>query len=455
VGEGGAETAATDDTEADDAAANGISDEDIVAWFESHPQLYRSEEQVTIEYLELDAAAMSDNTTPDEDVLRARFEEQKSRFLTPESRLASHILIEVDPEADDGAIESARQQAEDLAKRALAGEDFAALAEEFSQDTGSAASGGDLGWVEPGFMVQAFEDALYALSSSSSISDPVQTGFGWHVIQLRDIRPAAGMSFEEARETLLAEYTAETQERNFLEQADRLVDLIYEDPTTLENGATELGLELKVAGPFGRSGGVEGVAANPAVVKAAFSDLVLVQGTASDPIDLGENHMVIIRVREHTPEGSKTLDEVRESVIASIESDRATAEASRRADAILAQLESGMDISSISGTEKLEVVAAEAATRTGSELAPELVAEVFLLKAPEGDKPRHAIVKLGNGFAVVQLKGVVDGQVTEGEELRLQNYRRRIANATASDELTGFIRMLREQSEIKVFEDRL
>lgn len=452
--EAGAEAADPKAAEDKDAGADNIADEEVIAWYESHPQLYRSEEQVTIEYLELEAAAMGADSKPDDDILRARFEEQKKRFVTPESRLASHILVEVDPEADDAAIESAKQIAEGLALRAQKGEEFAALAEEFSQDAGSASLGGDLGWVEPGFMVQAFEDGLYALSLANPISDPVQTGFGWHVIQLRDIRPAEGMSFEEAYEVLLGEHTAEVQERSFLEQADRLVDLIYEDPTTLETAAEELGLEVQQAGPFGRAGG-DGIAANTDVVNAAFSDLVLVQGAASDPIDLGENHMVIVRVREHAPEGLLPLDEVRGDIVASIRSERATGKASLRADGILQQLNSGADISSLAEAQSLELIETEAAQRSGTDLAADLVAQVFLMQAPEGEMPRTGVVPVNNGFAVVQLERVLDGAVAEDDQIRLQNYRRRIANATASAELTGLIRMLRKQSEIEVFEDRL
>jgi len=151
-----------------------VDEQEILAWYDDHADQYQSEERVSIEYLELNAATLGGSVEPDETELRARFEQQKTRFVTPEARLASHILIEVQPNAPDVDVDSARQQAEDLAERARAGEDFAELASEYSQDVGSAAQGGDLGWVEPGFMVQAFEDGLYDLSLDNPVSDPVQ-----------------------------------------------------------------------------------------------------------------------------------------------------------------------------------------------------------------------------------------------------------------------------------------
>ena len=411
--------------------ASEPEEEAIVAWYESHPQLYRSPEQVIIEYLELDAATMEPDVAPDEDQLRARFEEQKNRFVTPEARLASHILIEVDADADEATIETARQIAEGLAERARSGEDFAELAKEYSQDAGSAAQGGDLGWVEPGFMVQAFEDGLYALTMEQPISDPVRTGFGWHVIELRDVRPAEGMSFEEARDIILEEYVKETQERKFIEQADRLVDLIYEDPTTLNSAAEVLGLQVQEAGPFGRAGG-EGIAANPRVVAAAFSDLVLQQGAVSDPVDLGENHIVMLRVKQYLPEDLMPLSEVRDRVIASVRHERAMEKASARANGVM-----------------------EGVRRNSSELPSDLLTQVFRLGPPEGDAPRLAVLPLSDGYAVVQLEQVTDGDVAKLDLETVRNYRARIANAAANTETIGFIQMLRKQSEIEVFEDRL
>jgi peptidyl-prolyl cis-trans isomerase D len=410
---------------------------------------------VSIEYLELDAATLGGSVEPEEDILIARFEEQKSRFVTPESRLASHILIEVDSAAPEVDIETARQLAEELSGQARAGEDFAGLASEHSQDVGSASDGGDLGWVEPGFMVQAFEDGLYELSLENPISDPVQTGFGWHVIYLREIRPAEGMTFTEARDILLAEYKTETDERRYLEQADRMVDIIYEDPTTLDAAAEELNLDVLEAGPFSRQGGDLGVSANMNVVNAAFSDLVLAQGVISDPVDLGVNHIVLIRLKEHLPEAQLPLEEVRDQVVESVRRERAMEAASAVADELLASLTSGADIVTLAESSGLELVEADVALRTSPEFDAQLREQVFLLQRPDDAGPARAVVELGESYAVIQLDSVTQGELSEEDALKKQAYQRRISNSSASTETLGFVRMLREQSTIEVYEDRL
>ncbi|MEJ2534344.1 MAG: SurA N-terminal domain-containing protein, partial [Gammaproteobacteria bacterium] len=315
---------------ADDAAVTDeFTEEELQTAYEENRELFRTPEQVVIEYLELSPDNIDTGGDPGDDVLRALFEEQKQRFVTPEQRRVSHVLVEVTPDSDAVTIETARQEAEAIAERARAGEDFAALAEELSDDLGSASVGGDLGFIEPGVMVEAFEDAAYELSLENPVSDPVQTGFGWHVIKLTDLRESSGQTFEEARQTLLDEWRDEQIEREFLDLADRMVDVVYEDPTTLEAAALDLGLEIQQAGPFSRGGG-EGVAADPDVVEAAFSDLVLLQGSVSDPVDLGPNHMIMLRVLEHEPSAIQPLDEVRDQVTEVLRSQRALEAARER-----------------------------------------------------------------------------------------------------------------------------
>ena len=350
---------------------------------------------------------------------------------------------------------TARQQAKDIAQRTRAGEDFAELAREFSDDIGSAQSGGDLGWLEPGVMSQSFEEAMYALSLESPVSDPVQTGFGWHLIQLRDIRPASGMSFEEARATLVQEHREEEAEREFLDKADRLVDLIYEDPTNLDSAALDLGLDVKQAGPFTRSGG-EGVAANPEVVQAAFSDLVLLQSSVSDPVELGDNHILMIRISEHLPVAVKPLDDVRLEILNQIQADKNLEIARQTAEALLAALaEDGAELEAISEQAGYEVIDTQLATRRNFVPDRTVVEEVFRLKAPAEGETLSTVVKAGTGYAVVVLDSVTPGSLEQGATLNELQYKRQIANAAASIEATGLLRQLRESASVEIYEDQL
>jgi peptidyl-prolyl cis-trans isomerase D len=432
-----------------------FSQEEIVAWYDAHTNDYQSEEQVIIEYVELDAAALPVGPPPADDILREQFEAQQARFISPEQRQVSHILITVAADAGEAEKETARQTAEDLAERARAGEEFAGLATEFSEDQGSAASGGDLGWVESGVMVKAFENAMYELTLEAPISDPVETGFGWHVIQLRDIRESTGMTFEEARTTLVREYEEENAARAFLEQADRLVDLVYEDPTTLESAALVMELPIQVAGPFTRSGG-EGISANPDVVEAAYSDLVLLQGSVSDPVNLDENRLVMIRLREHLPVALKPLEEVQDQIVSTLRENLARENAKAIATGLADALQSGAgELETLSVDAGLEFGRHESIGRNAFEPDATLVQEVFRLQAPAEGETVQAVLPTSNGFAVVELETVVPGALEGDALMAQQQYERVIANGYASQEGSAMMKQLRAAADIEVFEDRI
>jgi peptidyl-prolyl cis-trans isomerase D len=436
--------------------ASSLPDEAAIqAYYDEHQTSFRSEEMVTIEYLELNVLDIPMTTEPDEEFLRDRFEQQKGRFVSAEQRQVSHILIEVSASEDEGVKATAQQEAQDIADRARAGEDFATLASELSDDIGSAASGGDLGWLEPGVMSDSFEGAMFELSLESPVSDPVQTGFGWHVIQLRDVRPSEGMSFEEARSVLIQEHQEEESEREFIDKADQLVDMIYEDPTTLDSAALDLGLDIHQVGPFTRSGG-EGIATNSEVVDASFSELVLLQGSVSDPIDLSDNHLVMIRVLEHLPSAVQELELVRDRIIEEIKVAEALAAANQEVVNMLAELkEEGAELDTIASAYGYVVVDTEAAARWNFVPDRTVVIEVFSLDLPEDGSALSTVVEASNGYALVVLESITPGALEPGQEVNERQYRRQISNAAATLEFTGMMKQLRRNSDIEVFVDRL
>src|SRR5690606_39463539 len=179
----------------------------------------------------------------------------KSRYVDPEQRMASHILIAVEAGAGEAVDKAARDKAAQLATQARGGADFAALAREHSDDTGSKAGGGDLGWVlQDGTMVKPFEDALFALQAGE-VSEPVKTQFGWHVLQLRELREGRQVPFEDVREQLALEQAQADRERTFNEFVGGIVDTVYENPTSLDAAAAKANLQVQTLGPFARGEG--------------------------------------------------------------------------------------------------------------------------------------------------------------------------------------------------------
>ncbi len=431
-----------------------VADEDVEQYYRDRESEFMEPERVTIEYLELAADALEIEAEASEATLLQRYEDQKSRFLVPERRLTSHILIEVPENAPAEVVIAAEERARGLAERARAGEAFETLAKEHSDDAGSAAAGGDLDWVERGVMVSAFEEALFAMEAGE-ISDPVNTVYGFHVIKLREIEPARGKSFEEAREELAEEYRDNEAERRFLELQDRLYDLTYEDQGSLAPAAAALELEIRTAGPFSRAGG-EGLAADPQVLEAAFSDLVLEAGSNSDPLTLEGNRVVVLRLRERFPETLKPLEDVSDEIRATLVEQRSRELARAAAEELLARVRSGSDLAAEADAAGRELKQADAVGRSGGGVDPGLVAGVFRMPWPGEDAAVSDVMPFGgNQFAVVSLQAVIDPPAAEAEDPRVASLGARLARGLSSAEAAALKQTLRERAKIQVMEDRL
>ncbi|RFF26288.1 MULTISPECIES: SurA N-terminal domain-containing protein [unclassified Wenzhouxiangella] len=429
-----------------------VTEADIETYYEENLDSFTTEERVRLAYVELQPESLIDEASLSEEELRQRYEAAEQRYLTPEARRASHILIT--PE-EAGDAESARALAEEIKQRIEEGESFEELAAEYSDDPTSAEQGGDLGWIEPEDMVEAFEDALYDLAEPGDVSEPVETQFGWHLIKLDEIRPPEGMSFEEARQEILDDHLQREREDLYIEMSDRMVDLVYADDSSLEPLADELDLEIKKTDWFTRSGGEDGIASNPEIVEAAFSDLVLLDKAVSDPIEIDRNHMVAVRVVEHEPAEPRPLEEVADQIRQRLITERTRELARERAESLREQIISGEEtLESLAEAENLEMVTVESLGRQDFQQGPSFVQEVFRLPAP-GEEPTLHVLPRQGGHAVVRLEAVQSGNPAEAGESQREMMRRQLRTSRTQEAIEGLLARLREETNISVDEERL
>ncbi|MBS0432325.1 MAG: SurA N-terminal domain-containing protein, partial [Proteobacteria bacterium] len=390
-----------------------VTDDEIAAWYKSHLKDFMTPEQVSLHYIELDAAKMKAAAPPDEAALKALYDKQKARFGAPEEREAAHILIAVPKNATPAQQKAALAKAQQIDKLAEApGADFAKLAQQYSDDLGSKNQGGDLGWLQKGDTDPAFDSALFAMKKGA-ISAPVLSPEGYHIIDLKDVRGGQVKPFEQVRDQLAAEAEKNGRESEYSDVAGKLTDLIYQDPSSLEPAAKSLGLTVQNTPPFPRSGASTGLAANPAVVKAAFSDAVLGQGNTSDPIDLGKDHIVVIHVSDHQAAKAKPLAQVRDVVRTDILQSRADAAARQQADTLYAQLQKSGDLAGVAKSSGREAKPATAVARDSTAFDPQLLESVFRASRPAAGKPAPMLIDLGKGrYALAVLDAVHDGDAS-------------------------------------------
>ncbi|HXD83984.1 MAG TPA: SurA N-terminal domain-containing protein [Rudaea sp.] len=435
-------------------AGTPIADADIAAYYQAHGSDFMTPEKVSLDYVELDASKMPAVTTVDDATLKQQYDQQKSKFVKPEEREASHILIAVGKNANAAAQKVALAKAEGIQKELKAGKDFATLAKADSDDLGSKAQGGDLGWLEKGVTDPAFEAALFAMKKGE-VSDPVKSDDGYHIIFLRDVRPESVRSFDEVKSELAKKYLDEQREHAYSDVSGKLTDAIYQDPTSLAPAAKTLGLTVQKTALFARTGGT-GIAANPAVVKAAFSNNVLAEGNSSDPIEIGTDHIVIVRVDQHVKPEPKPLDEVREQIRAMLTGQQVAKAAKERADTLFARLQKGEALDKVAADLKLAPVEEKGIGRNAANLEKPLIDAVFALPLPAAGKTEPGMVALnGDVYTLFQLDAVKDGDPTKLDPRTREAALNQMRQGLGYEAVRGFVDSLRKAAKIEIVESRL
>lgn len=393
-------------------AATTVGDDEVAKRYDEKKASYQAPERIKLAYVQLSLDALQKAAAPTPDMLKTLYEAEKAtRFSTPEVRHAAHILVSFG--ADKAA---AQKKAENLYAKLKGGADFAALAKDNSDDTGSKAKGGDVGKVKRGdkLFPDQFETALFALGKAGAISEPVETEFGFHIIRLIELQPARTQAFEEAevQKTLTELFQQSDAQKHFQELSAKLEEKAFDLPTSLDPVAKELGLKVETTDWFTRAGGA-GIAANQAVIAAAFSPEVLTSNENSKPIALDATHLVVVRKAEYEAPRQRELAEVAASIRDELKTEKARAKAKADADAALAALASGKSLEAVATAASVSVQAPAPIRRDASTLSRALVEALFKLPRPAGDKPSLGEATLEGGEIAVLVLVKVDDSLDD------------------------------------------
>lgn len=431
-----------------------VTEDQIKAYYADHPDEFKVPAQVRVDYLKLSAADLAKEAGISEDELRKLYDEEAARYVTPEERRASHVLVSLAPGAKDEEAKQALAKAQDLRRQVMSGGDFAALARKHSQDPGSAAKGGDLGFVRRGAFVKEFETALFALKPGE-ISQPVKSQYGYHVIKLVAVKPEMRKPFAQVRGELETTLRARKAEERFYEAAQTFQNLVYEHPESLQPAAEALGLRVAQSGWFSRAGGA-GIAAEPKVVDAAFTPEVLGQQRNSDAIEIGTGAVVAVRVSERQEERVRPPAEVQAQIVERLREKTAEQASVRAGEALLARVNEGNDLLAAARAAGAKYVGDKTVSRRKPEgLDPRLVQAVFKAGAP-GEKSQYGGVDLGkDGYAVFALKRITEADPKRAEPALRQQVVQTLERRRGEEFFEAHLAGLRKTKPIKIYQDQL
>jgi len=425
-----------------DPAAVKLTDDEVKAYYDEHAKEFMTPDQVIIDYVELKKSSFFDQVAVKDEDLEAAYQKEIANLA--EQRRAAHILIEVNDKTTEA---QAKAKIEEVQARLAKGEKFEALAKEFSQDPGSANNGGDLGYAGPGVYDPAFEKALYSLSKDQ-VSEPIRTDFGYHLIKLLGVEAPEVPTLASLKDKLTRELKAAQVEQRFVEATKQLEDSAFE-ASDLAQPAADLKLTVHTSKPFGREGG-EGVAANRAVVTAAFSPEVIDEGANSTAIELDPETVIVLRSKEHLKPAQLPLESVSAAIRTQLTKEHASAEAKTRAEKLIADLRDGKaPLDKAIDGQNWKIT--EAATRGQEGVDPAVLQALFRMPKPAAkDKPTFSSVTLSDGsLMVVRLNGVNEAAAPTDEEKA--QYRRFLASREGQQDFAAYRKQLEAEAEIERF----
>lgn len=369
-----------------------VTQDQLQAYYDGHQQQFLRPEQVRVEYVVLDQAEIAEEIDVDEQALHDAYDERQT---SAEPRV-SHIMVTFGDQRTRAEAEARLQEVQD---RLAAGESFAALAAEYSDDATTADSGGDLGIITRGFFGDAFEDAAFSLDQGE-VSDIVETDNGLHLLKVTELSVP---SFEDVRDELHDEVALAQAESEFNERAQRLIDESFA-ADDLASVAKSLGLTLQES-DWNSRGEASGVLSEPGVMDAAFSPDVIEEGYNSEVIELDAERRLVLRVAEHREETTLALEDVRQQVRNAVV-EEATQEALRqRAAELAAALRNGEELG-------LDWQRVESVSRQQSADVPEpIMREAFRLPKPQQDGVVYGRATTERGVALIALSEVSAGEV--------------------------------------------
>jgi len=422
------------------------SDADLQAYYDAHKAQYMTPETVDLHYVELSMAQLESKVTVDDAQLKAYYDDQKTktpeRFTQPEQRRVRHILLQVSDPKDDATVKA---KAESILKRAQNGEDFSALAKEFSQDPGSAQQGGDLGWSERKAFVGPFADAAFGMKEGE-ITGPVKTQFGYHILKLDGIQPTNIKTFEQAKADLETEYRRSEAERLFNSAQDELADAALQNTTDIDVVARKAGLTVRDIPVFSRTDGGGELGKPAPVLEAAFSQDVL-DGRLSPIVEIEKGRGLVLRATDHKVPQQKPLDAVRTEIVAAWKEQRGTELAAAAANDAVKRLTAGEAWEAVAKSLGATPQPPKFVERSDQAVPLEIRRGAFEAPKPEAKPLYQRLAMTGGDSAVLELIAVREKPDADPRQIDTQ-LRRQLTQQSASSESQSYALAARAAAKV-------
>jgi peptidyl-prolyl cis-trans isomerase D len=414
-------------------------------YYDANRKDFELPQQVRAEFVILSQASLLEQIKISDADIKAAYDGHADRYKLGEQRRASHILIQVDQGAPEAKVAEAKTKAEALLAQVKQNpRNFAALAKQNSEDTGSAAKGGDLDWFPRDAMVKPFADAAFALKQGE-ISGLVRSDFGFHIIQLNGIRPAQGKALDEVRGEIEAELKQQSAAKKYAEAAETFTNMVYEQADSLKPAADKFKLEIQQSGWIAKGVPGNGLASNPKLLAALFSDDTIKNKRNTEAVEVAPNTLVSAHVIESKPASVMAFDEVKVAIEKRLTLDEARKLAAKEGEEKLAALRKG-DTSNVnwSATRRIDRLGTN---KDNANPARNALDAIF--KTPVTTLPAFAGATAADGsYSLYRITQVIP--FAGGDDPRAKVLQDQYQQVVAGEEFAAWLSVLREKAGVEI-----
>lgn len=410
------------------------------AFYDKNPKDFTIPEQVRAEYVELTLEALAPGITLSAEEVAKYYEDNKARYITKEERKASHILINAAKDAKPADKKAAEEKANALfAQIKKSPKDFAELAKKNSQDPGSGANGGDLGFFSRGMMVPQFDKAVFD-GKKDELLGPVLTDYGYHIIRVTEIKAEKGKSLADATPEIEGELKKQKASRKFAELAEKFSNAAFEQSASLKAAAEVANLTIKQTGFFAKGQAFQPPFNNPKLSTALFTDEVLKNKRNTEAVEIGASSLVVARVVESKPAVIRPFAEVQVPLIRRLAREEAVNLAKLDGEAKLAALKTGK------GDVKFPALLAISRAATGGLQPP--VVDAAMRANPKTLPTFVGVADPSGSYTLIQVAKVIDAPVPD--EAKLTATRARLQQSLGQNELVSMLAQFRKDNDVSI-----
>lgn len=428
-----------------------VNENDALAYYNQHHDLFTTPEQVSVDYIELSVSQLANNQHFTDDQLMQYYQNNLSNYTTPQRWRIAHILVQVLPNAGSQQESAAKAKAGDIEKQLKSGVSFAKLAKKYSDDKLTANKGGQLDWFSSGMIDPSIEKTVANLQQVGAISAPVRTKYGYDIIKIVDVEKPQVKPFAEVRAQVTKALAQQQAEQAFADESDKLSNLTYSNPGSLNVAAKTLNLQVKTSDLFDKTGGKDEVTANPKVIAAAFNSDVL-QGNNSDVIELNPDTLVVLRVKQHVPANLKAFNDVHAQVMQILKDKAAQQKAQTVGQQLLQQLQqgkSGQQLAQQNGFKWQEI---KDIGRYYTKAPAAVVSYAFGMPRPDG---QHIISAAGfqlpnKDYALVKVNAIHDGELSNPNDPQKRIYQEELENTNGQLDYAIYVKEQLSKAKIVI-----